>query len=156
MRKFQRQITDFEEIIALLDSCDTIRLGLLDSPYPYVVPLSFGYEVKNGKLYIYFHCAREGKKLELIKRDNRVCVEADRLNSYVDRGDSVTADYASVIAFGTAELVTGEECVRGLELLLEHCRIKGHSAAACAARDITAVVKITVDEITGKRRFPLQ
>ncbi len=153
MRRSDRQVTDFNEVLNILDGCDTIRVAFNDSPYPYCVPLSFGYEVTDGKLYIYFHSAKEGKKLDLIKKDCRVCVEADKLISFVDRGTSVTADYASIIAFGRAEIVTGNECVRGLELLLKHCKIEGHSAKECAARDITAVVKITVDEITGKKRF---
>ncbi|MCD8309330.1 MAG: pyridoxamine 5'-phosphate oxidase family protein [Clostridia bacterium] len=153
MRRSDRQITDFNEIISVLDGCDTIRVAFNGDDYPYVVPLSFGYETIDGRLYIYFHCAKEGKKLDLIERDSRVCVEADKLNGYADRGTSVTADYESVIALGRAQRVYGKELVHGLELLLEHCKIKGHSAADCAAKDITAVVKITVEEITGKRRF---
>ena len=153
MRRSDRQINDFNEIITILDGCDTIRVGFNDTPYPYVVPLSFGYEVKDGRLCIYFHCAKEGKKLQLLDRDCHVCVEADALLGYVQKGESITADYKSVIAFGKAEVVFGNELVHGLELLLAHCKITGHSAAACAAKDITCVVKITIDEITGKKRF---
>lgn len=82
-----------------------------------------------------------------------MCFEADCLAGYKSTGHGVTADYRSLIAFGKAERVYGEELVRGLELLLSHCRIEGYSARECAAMDITAVVRITVDGITGKRRF---
>lgn len=153
MRRSDREITDFNEVLAVLDSCQTVRLALHDTPYPYIVPLSFGWEYSDGKLYIYFHCAKEGKKLDLIARDGRVCVEADVLSNYVDTGHSVTADYKSVIAFGTAERVYGEELVHGLDLLLKHCGIQGYSARECAARDITAAVRVTVESVTGKKRF---
>lgn len=153
MRKSDREIRDYKEILRLLDECQTIRLALHDEPYPYVVPLSYGWEERDGKLFVYFHCAKEGKKLDLIAKNGNVCFEADCLAGYKSTGRGVTADYRSLIAFGKAERVYGEELVRGLELLLSHCRIEGYSARECAAMDITAVVRITVDGITGKRRF---
>ena len=153
MRKSDREIKDVEEIKKLLDECQTIRLAMHDEPFPYIVPLSYGWEEKGGQFFIYFHCAKEGKKLDLIESNGNVCLEADALEGYVDTGHSVTADYRSVIAFGRAERVYGEELVHGLELLLKHCRVEGYSARDCAATGITAVVKITIDSITGKKRF---
>lgn len=153
MRKANREIKDRGEIIRFLDECQTIRLALHDEPYPYVVPLSFGWEDDDGQLAVYFHCAKEGKKLDLIEKNPNVCLEADILAGYKSTGHSVTADYKSVIAFGKAERVYGKELVKGLDLLLKHCRTEGYSAEECAAKDITAVVKITVESVTGKRRF---
>ena len=153
MRKADREIKDFEEIKELLDECQTIRLAMHDEPYPYVVPLSYGWEERNRQIFIYFHCAKEGKKLDLITKNGNVCFEADCLAGYKSTGHGVTADYRSLIAFGKAERVYGEELVRGLELLLAHCHVEGYSARECAAMGITAVVRITVDGITGKRRF---
>lgn len=153
MRKSDREIRDYNEILRLLDECQTIRLALHDEPYPYVVPLSYGWEQRDEKLFVYFHCAKEGKKLDLIAKNANVCFEADCLAGYKSTNHGVTADYRSLIAFGKAERVYGEELVRGLELLLKHCRVEGYSARECAAMDITAVVRITVDGITGKRRF---
>lgn len=77
MRKAQREIKDFDGILTVLDGCQTIRLGLYDEQFPYVVPLSFGWESVGGKLLIYFHCAKEGKKVDLIAKNNAVCLEAD-------------------------------------------------------------------------------
>lgn len=153
MRKADREIKDFEEIKELLDECQTIRLAMHDEPYPYIVPLSYGWEERNRQIFIYFHCAKEGKKLDLITKNGNVCFEADCLAGYKSTGHGVTADYRSLIAFGKAERVYGEELARGLELLLAHCHVEGYSARECAAMGITAVVRITVDGITGKRRF---
>lgn len=152
MRRSDREITDFEEISDVLDGCQTIRLGLHDEKYPYVVPLSFGWEAVDNRVYIYFHCAKEGKKVDLIAKNNAVCVECDILNRYVKTEKSVTADYLSVICFGRAEKVRGEEAEHGLKLLLEHCGQVG-SPRDCLLSGMVAVYKITVDEITGKKRF---
>ena len=153
MRKADREIKDFEEIKELLDECQTIRLAMHDEPYPYIVPLSYGWEERNRQIFVYFHCAKEGKKLDLITKNGNVCFEADCLAGYKSTGHGVTADYRSLIAFGKAERVYGEELVHGLELLLAHCHVEGYSARECAAMGITAVVRINVDGITGKRRF---
>ena len=153
MRKASREITDSFELKMLLDGCQTMRLGLHDEPYPYIVPLSFGWEEKDGKIVLYFHCAKEGKKLDLIEKNANVCAEFDTLGGYKSTAHGVTADYRSIIAFGRAERVYGEELVHGLELLLQHCHVEGYSARECAATELTAVVKITVERLTGKERF---
>ncbi len=152
MRRSDREITCLEEITDVLDACQTIRLGLHDDKYPYIVPLSFGWEEADGRIYIYFHCAKEGKKVDLIAKDNAVCVECDILNRYVRTERGVTADYLSVICFGHAERVTGEEAEHGIKLLLSHCGEAG-SAKDCVLSGLVAVYKITVDEVTGKKRF---
>ena len=153
MRKSNREIKDFNKIIDLLDRCQVIRLGLYGEDYPYIVPLSFGWEVKEGKLSLYFHCAKEGKKLDLIAANGKVCVEADILNGYKATERGVTADYESVIAFGTAKEVVGSEAIHGIKLLLDHCGISGYSPEDCVLTKIVAVYKICVDTITGKKRF---
>lgn len=153
MRKSQREIKNFDEIIAVLDKCPTIRLGINGDPYPYVVPLSFGYEAADGKLTVYFHCAKEGRKLDMLSENGKVCIEADILNGYVHTEHGVTADYESVIAVGQAREVSGEEAVKGLELLLKHCSVTGYSARDCVMRGITAVYAIDVETVTGKKRF---
>ena len=48
MRRKDREITDFDEMIKIIEKCDTCRLALNDGEYPYIVPLNFGHEVKDG------------------------------------------------------------------------------------------------------------
>ena len=50
MRRSDRQITDFEGILDVLERCDTLRLGMNGEGYPYVVPVSFGYEALDGRV----------------------------------------------------------------------------------------------------------
>lgn len=153
MRKKQREVTNFSEIVEILDKCQVVRLCMHGNDFPHVVPLSFGWEAVDGKLQIYFHCAKEGKKIDLIAENNAVAIEADILNGYVKTDRGVTADYQSVIGYGYATEVFGDEAVHGLELLLNHCKISGYSAKDCVLTDIVAVYKISVETLTGKKRF---
>ncbi len=153
MRKEQREIKDFDKIKGIISSCQTVRLGLFGGEYPYIVPLSYGFKADGERLTVYFHCATEGKKADLMAADNRVCLEWDILHGYVDTGKSVTADYESVMAFGHVEKCSGEEKTEGIRLLLEHTGYPARSAEQCAALPIVAVYKVTCEQVTGKRRF---
>ena len=73
MRRQEREIRDEAEIQEILEKGLVCRLGLYDGQYPYVVPLNYGY--RNG--CIYFHCAREGRKIDILKKNDRVCIEVD-------------------------------------------------------------------------------
>ena len=152
MRKADREITSFEEIVEVLSRCDTIRLGISDAGTPYIVPVSFGYEVLGGKIAVYFHGALAGRKAELLRSLPRVCVEADLCHGFLDNGrGGYTCDYESVIGCGTVELLEGAEAEKGIRLLLEHC---GITAEACPAdaMAVTAVNRVVLDELSGKRR----
>lgn len=151
MRRKDREIADFDEIVAVLAQCDVIRLGIWAEECPYVVPVSFGYAVEEGRLAIYFHGADVGQKHTLLAQCSRVCVEADRFLEYVDTGHSFTANYESVIGYGTATVVTGAQAVCGLSLLLQHCGFCTDSAEAC--EKITRVYRIEIETITGKRHL---
>lgn len=65
MRRFESQIHDRKIITAILDQIQIVTVGINDGDYPYVVPLSFGYEATEEKLLVYVHCAREGHKVDL-------------------------------------------------------------------------------------------
>ncbi|HPE16007.1 MAG TPA: pyridoxamine 5'-phosphate oxidase family protein [Oscillospiraceae bacterium] len=152
MRKKEREIRDFADIVDVLRRCDTVRMGICGGEYPYVVPLSFGYEVADGKLVLYVHGAGEGKKHDLLARSNRVCVEADLCHRFVDTGVSVTAEYESVIGYGTAEKAAGADAEKGIALLLEHCGFAGHPCSPEAFPNLT-VYRIALESVTGKRRM---
>ena len=156
MRKADREIQDFSEIVEIVNSCQTVRMAMYADDFPYIVPLTFGYDVQDGVLVVYFHCATEGRKLDLLAKDARVCLEWDALAGYVETGHSVTADFQSVIAFGHASRCEGEERVRGIARLLEHTGYADYSAETCAALPVVDVWKVVCQNVTGKRRFPKQ
>ena len=154
MRKADREITDFNEIVEVLSRCDTMRLGISDAGTPYIVPVSFGYEVLDGKIAVYFHGAKAGRKAELLRALPRVCVEADLCHGFPENGNgSYTCDYESVMGIGFVELLDGEEAEKGVRLLMQHC---GFPVEGCPedAMAITAVNRVILDEVSGKRRMP--
>ena len=71
MRRSDREIADKSEIIRIIEKCDVCRLALSQNNAPYIVPMSFGYEYADNKLTIYFHCAKEGRKLDIIRENPR-------------------------------------------------------------------------------------
>lgn len=152
MRKADREIKTLDGIIDVIERCDTIRIGISDKEAPYIVPVSFGYEVLDGKLAVYFHGAKEGRKAELLRALPRVSVEADLCHGFPSNGrGGYTCDYESVMGSGFVELLDGEEAINGVTLLNAHCGIQ---AEACPpeAMAITAVFRVILDEISGKHR----
>lgn len=153
MRIADREIKDFSEIVSLLDRCATLHIAMTGESGPYVVPVSFGFEVLDGRVTLYFHGAAEGLKHELLARDSRVCVEANLLHGYRRTGNGITADYESVIGFGNAEICGSEEAAHGIELLMAHCGHPGFDGKTCISLGMTRVYRITLSSLTGKRRF---
>ncbi|NCB51748.1 MAG: 5-nitroimidazole antibiotic resistance protein [Clostridia bacterium] len=152
MRKSEREITDFRKIVGLVERCDTLRLGIHDEGAPYVVPVSFGYEVVGDRIVIYFHGAMAGRKHELIAKNPRVCVEGDICRGFVENAcGGITCDYESFIGYGNAVRVSGEAAERGIALLNEHCGFPGFKCIS-EVFAVTAVYRIELEEITGKHR----
>lgn len=120
MRRIDREVKDIDEIFDILNRCDTVRIGIRGERYPYVVPVSFGAEMVNGKPVVYFHCAREGYKLELLEKDPMVCVEGDIFIRIEPTDHGITTRYESVIGFGKCEFPTDqEEIVHGLKAICD-------------------------------------
>jgi nitroimidazol reductase NimA-like FMN-containing flavoprotein (pyridoxamine 5'-phosphate oxidase superfamily) len=152
MRRVDREVTDFNEIVDIMFRAETLRMGLQDTIYPYIVPLSFGMEVIDGVITLYIHGAKEGLKHDLIRQNPNVCVETDIFHRYAEVPGSVTAKYESVIGFGKCELITGDVAAHGLDVLLTHCGFDGFEYNH-KVLEITAVYRIRVESYTGKRRF---
>jgi len=71
MRRKDREITTLGEIEQVIRKAIVCHLGLVDNNEAYVVPVNFGYE-RNA---IYFHSALEGRKVNVIRRNDKVCFE---------------------------------------------------------------------------------
>lgn len=155
MRRKDREILDIHEIYDIANRCDTIRLGIQGNEFPYVVPVSFGAVLNGQTITIYFHCATEGMKIDLLRRNPKVCVEADVFYKTEKTDHGITTRYESVIGFGTCELLeAAEEKTAGLRAVLDHYGYFDYPLQQCRALTHTLVGKITVETITGKRNLP--
>lgn len=155
VRRKDREVTDTEEILSIVEKTKVLHLGLLDAGYPYVVPLHYGYEYAAGSLIFYLHSAKEGHKLDLIRKNPQVCVELECGVELVSGGEipcKYGAAYASVIGRGTAELLTDEqEIIKGLKLLMAHQTGKAFDMDGSMAAKV-GVIRITVSDFTAKAR----
>ena len=62
---------DNSDIEAVIQKAQVCRIALVDGNQPYVVPVCFGH--RDGKLY--FHSSLRGRKMGVLRRNDRVCVE---------------------------------------------------------------------------------
>ncbi|MCD8375470.1 MAG: pyridoxamine 5'-phosphate oxidase family protein [Oscillospiraceae bacterium] len=155
MNRTEREVTSREEILDILSRCPVIRLGFQGEPYPYVVPVCFGMEVVGELPVLYFHCARRGLKLELLRANSHVCVEGDIFIKTEPISHGITARYESVIGFGTCELLEEpEEILKGLRLLNQKYGYNDYPLDRCRGLEAVQAAKITVEAITGKRNLP--
>ncbi len=155
MRRSDREVTKFSDIIAIIEKCDVCRLALNDEDYPYILPLNFGINItENNNLELYFHGASEGTKLKLIAKDNRASFEMDcqhNLVSEIERG-SCTMEYQSVIGHGHIEMIPDEEKYNALCILMKHYHME-HFPFNKAVMPRTTVYKLVVEHMTGKIRL---
>lgn len=154
MRRKDREIADRSEQLDVLRRCETIRVAMVSDGEPYVVPLSFGMEEKDGQVILYFHSAQAGRKVAALEQNARVCIEADIFYKTDPTPHGITTRYESIIGFGTAERIEGEEMLHGLRCLLKHYGYTAYTPESCKHLPITAVYKITLTSLSGKRNLP--
>lgn len=153
MRRNDREITQFDEMVEVMRRCDVCRVALNAQEVPYIVPLNFGMEVNGEQVILYFHGANEGTKYDLIARDNRASFEMDCGHSLImdNEKQSCSMAYESVIGRGLVEMVADKDKMRALKLIMAHYRQEDFPFSETVA-DRTYVFKLIVSEMTGKRR----
>jgi len=149
MRRKEKEITDRDEIEKILRESQICRLAMVEDDKPYIVPMNFGF--KEGCLY--FHSAKEGRKINLIKKNPNVCFEVDQLIQLkkaklaCDWG----VDYKSVIGEGTAQLVnTMAEKKEALHIIMSQYSDRKFEYSEEMLEN-TIVIKVTVYRMTGKK-----
>jgi nitroimidazol reductase NimA-like FMN-containing flavoprotein (pyridoxamine 5'-phosphate oxidase superfamily) len=154
MRRSDREVTDISRILEIIGGCRVFRLALSDGYQPYVIPLNFGFAYNDGSFTFYFHCAGEGKKLELLRKNSSVCFEMD-CNHALTAGEDACEyglNFSSVIGFGHAEILEDrKEKILGLTLLMKHQTGRDFVFSDSEASQVT-VCKINVSEFSAKER----
>jgi len=153
MRRKDREVTDFEIIKKIIAECDTIRIGLADGDYPYIVPLNFGYEIVDKQIYFYLHGAKVGRKIDLMRKNGVCSFEMDcghKLEIIPEAGDA-TMRYKCLMGKCTLEFLEDDaEKQRGLDLLMTKDELTRDFKYDHSPISRTAVVRLTVTEYTGK------
>ncbi len=155
MRRKDRQITDLEAIRAILDKAKVLHLAMIDGDRPYVVPLNYGYTLENGALTLYLHSAREGRKLDVLRQNDRVAFVLETNVSQVSGGDipcKYGEAYASVMGEGRAVLLTDSAEKMAVLSILMKTQTGRDFAFTPAMTDAVAVLRLDVDSFTAKAR----
>lgn len=155
MRRKEREITDEQEIKAILEKAQIGHLALCDGDQPYVIPMNYGIEWGN-LMKIYFHCGMEGRKLDIVKKNNKVCFQVDVDNEFImgKLACSCSFNYRSIIAFGTIKIVTiREEVINGLNFIMAQYTGNSNYEYNETALKMTTVLEMTVLEMTGKKKM---
>lgn len=153
MRRKDREITDGKMIDDIINSCTCCRIGFNDNSRVYIMPLSFGFAVEEGKRIFYFHSASEGRKVDLVKTSPCVGFEMD--TDYQIRGGEkacdFTAGYKSVICTGMIRLVEdSSQKLNALNCLMSHYDNRNGWKFDQKMLDSVCVFKLIVEEISCK------
>ena len=153
MRRRDREVTDFEIILGIIDECNIIRIGLADGDFPYIVPLNFAYTVSEKQIEFYVHGAMAGRKFELMNKNKKCSFEMDiplEMDCIVEKKD-VTMRYKCVMGTADITFLEGEEKQNAIDNIImnryKETRNFDYNRKVVA---VTAVAKLTVIGLTAK------
>lgn len=153
MRRKDREVLDPAKVQEIIGRCSCCRLGFCDDGEVYILPLCYGYEIKDGAYVFYFHSASEGRKSGLIDKCPKVGFELDAGFELIGAGSACgfTARYQSVIGTGLVEKVNDpDEREHGLALIMEHYTGRKEWDFDERASGSTLIFKLTVNELSCK------
>ena len=155
MRRKDREIIDETAIRSILDRAKVLHLAMIDGDRPYVVPLHYGYTLTDGRLTLYLHSAKEGRKLDVLRQNDRVAFVLETDLAPISGGDipcKYGAAYASVMGEGRATTLTDPvEKTDALTMLMKTQTGRNFYITE-AMTDTVAVLRIDVEAFTAKAR----
>ncbi len=154
MTRREREVTDINKILEILDKAKVVRIGLVDGDEAYVVPMNYGYTYENEKLTLYLHSARRGRKLDLMRANPKVFFEMDcdivPFEGEVACKYGIT--YSSIMGRGLATIVEDpEEKMKALSILMKTQTGKDFEFNEKLV-SVVAVIRIDAVEFTAKHR----
>ncbi len=158
MRRAERAVKNEEEIREILTECKVCRLGLLDEGQVYIVPMNHGYTYEDGKLTLYFHGAKEGRKLDVVKRGGPVGIEMDCRHELIEGtlACQYSYYYASIIGNVRAELIEEpKEKIKALGLVMKHQTGKAYEEFETNPKleKAVGIIKVDVEEFSCKKHM---
>jgi nitroimidazol reductase NimA-like FMN-containing flavoprotein (pyridoxamine 5'-phosphate oxidase superfamily) len=153
MRKREREITDIKEIESIISHADVCRIALANNDVPYIVTMNFGYK-RGEKPELFFHCANEGRKLDMIRKNNYICFEMDTGHNILksDKPCEYAMKYSSVVGYGYVFIVKGkDEKKEGLNYIMSHYSEDSKFYYNENTLERTTVLRLEITEMTGKQ-----
>jgi nitroimidazol reductase NimA-like FMN-containing flavoprotein (pyridoxamine 5'-phosphate oxidase superfamily) len=154
LRRKDREINDPNEIRDILDRSETCRIGFAVESVPYIVAMNFGYRW-DDRLVLFFHCAKQGRKLTLMERNDRVCFQMDVDHELIrgKKGCDWGMGYRSLVGTGRlSRIIDPREKQEGLNRIMSHYGSAGPDEYDAKIFDVTEVLKLEVEEVSGKKK----
>lgn len=152
--KREREVTDLNQIRAILDKSLVLHLGMVDGDEPYVVPMNYGYTLEDGKLTLYLHGATRGRKLDVLRANPKVffSMECDVVPFEGPVPCRYGTTYASILGSGEAEIVENVEEKKEAMSILMKTQTSRDFTFDDRMVSIVSVIRITVRDFTAKCR----
>jgi len=116
-----REIISQPEIIEILKKGKYAVISMCANNEPYIVTLSYGFDELRNTLY--FHCSKQGLKLDFIKKNPRVCATIIEDGGYIQ--DECGHKYKTAVFWGDMKFVSDlDEKKHGMSILLNHLENK--------------------------------
>lgn len=122
MRRKDREVTDKDTIRYILEKSKVLHLGLSDNGFPYIVPMNYGFDFNDEKLSFFVHSALEGRKIEILEKNNNCCVQMECDGKLLENEIPCKYGYSfySLEGFGTAVVVDDvSEKIKALKLIMK-------------------------------------
>jgi nitroimidazol reductase NimA-like FMN-containing flavoprotein (pyridoxamine 5'-phosphate oxidase superfamily) len=156
MRRTERELKSKEDLKNILDDGKIIQIAFVNDNEPYIVTLNYGYILDKDKIKFYFHSAPEGRKINCIKSNPKVCFSISISDPFVigEKACNIGIKYRSIVGYGKMKIIENEdERIFGLNLLMKQYTGKDNWIYDNEIMKRTTVSCLEVDKISGKRKM---
>ena len=157
MRRQNRQVTDFNEIKKIVMDGKVARLGMNDGGKVYIVPMNYGAECgEDESIVFYFHCAKVGRKIDILNNNPEVCLELDGRHELAE--GETPCDYSyyfeSLIGNGRVQFIEDEEeKIGALKVIMKHQTGKDFEKFDEKWVHAVMILKVNLSEYEVKRHI---
>lgn len=152
MRRKDKEIVDEKVMVSIIEKSIVCRVGMCWQDEPYVIPMNFGYQNN----CIYLHSAREGQKLNILRNNDKVCIEFDVDVELMQSQEAckTSVKYKSVLTFGKAVILKDiVEKKKALDIIMCHYYYHNSPSVFHYSEDVlkkVIIIKVKVEKMTGK------
>ena len=149
MRRRDKEVTDRNAIEDIILRSKVCKLAMCKGDQPYIVPLCFGF--KDNTLY--FHSAPEGKKIDILRKNPKVCFEFEILTQVIKSAQACKwgMKYRSVIGYGQADFITDKELKhQAFNIIMKQYTDESFEYEE-ALLDSAIIIKVDIHSMTGKQ-----
>lgn len=146
-----KDITQQDELLDVIRRCKVCHVGFVNGDKPYVLAFNFGFD--NNKIYL--HCAKEGHKIDILAKNNNLCIYFDTDHDFFARHEEVACSYRmryrSVQAMGKAEIVSEyDQKVNALKIFMKQYSEREFEFSKPSVDNVN-IICIEIEKMTGRK-----